>query len=208
VVLNVTATGPTAQSYLTVWPTGQPQPTASNLNTIAGRTTAVRVQVPVGANGQVSIFNAAGSVNVVVDVNGYFTDASNPAATGSEFTPTSPIRVSDTRPDSMLPNAGETLQAGSTITVQVAGFGQIPGDAQLSELRAVVMNATVTNTTAESFLTIWPSGPLPTASDINWLAGRTVANLDVALLNPFGQFQEFNASGSVDTTADVAGWYW
>jgi hypothetical protein len=70
------------------------------------------------------------------------------------------------------------------------------------------MNVVATNTTAESFLTVWPSGPLPTASDINWLAGRTVANLDVALLNPFGQFQEFNASGSVDTAADVAGWYW
>jgi hypothetical protein len=42
-----------------------------------------RVQVPVSTGGQVSIFNPAGSVDVVVDVGGYFTDASNPSATGA-----------------------------------------------------------------------------------------------------------------------------
>ena len=36
VVLNVTATGPTAQGYLTVYPTGGTRPTASNLNFMPG----------------------------------------------------------------------------------------------------------------------------------------------------------------------------
>ena len=38
VVLNVTAVAPTASSYMTVWPTGEPQPLASNLNFTPGQT--------------------------------------------------------------------------------------------------------------------------------------------------------------------------
>jgi len=63
VVLNMTVTGPTSAGYLTVYPTGIPRPTASNLNFPAGWTGANSVTVPVGANGQVDIFNAAGNVH-------------------------------------------------------------------------------------------------------------------------------------------------
>src|SRR5690606_13337358 len=38
VVLNVTVTEPTDAGYVTVWPTGEPRPTASNLNYTAGQT--------------------------------------------------------------------------------------------------------------------------------------------------------------------------
>jgi len=69
------------------------------------------------------------------------------------------------------------------------------------------MNVTATNTTRSSFLTVWPGGPRPLASDINWTSGQTVPNLAVARMI-FGQVYEFNAAGSVDTTADVSGWYW
>jgi len=37
-VLNVSVTGPTAASYVTVWPAGSSQPLASNLNWVAGET--------------------------------------------------------------------------------------------------------------------------------------------------------------------------
>ena len=36
--MNVTVTDPTAGSYMTVWPKGEVQPTASNLNWSAGQT--------------------------------------------------------------------------------------------------------------------------------------------------------------------------
>jgi hypothetical protein len=207
-VLNVTATNPTAQSYLTVWPTGQPRPTASNLNFAAGQTVPSRVQVPVGSGGQVSIFNPAGSVDVVVDVNGYFTNGSNPAALGSQFTPASPVRISDTRPNSGFPNAGQTLSPGGTNTVSVAGVSGIPGNAQGSQLDAAVLHVTATDTTRSSYLTVWPGAARPVASDVNWVSGETVGNLVVPKLNDFGQIEEFNAAGSVDVTVDVSGWYW
>jgi hypothetical protein len=198
-VLNVTATNPTRQSFLTVWPTGQTQPTASNLNFSPGQTVPNRVIVPVGTGGQVRIFNAAGNVDVVVDVSGYFTDNSNPSATGAQFTPTSPVRIKDTR------ISGDTLGPNSTLTVPVAGAGGVPG----SGVTAAVMNVTVTNTTQQSFLTVWPTGVIqPLASDLNWVAGETVPNLTVATLGTSdGAIQVFNAAGNTDVVIDVSGWY-
>jgi hypothetical protein len=198
-VLNVTATGPTKQSFLTAWPTGQTQPTASNLNFSPGQTVPNRVIVPVGTGGQVSIFNAAGNVDVVVDVSGYFTDNSSATATGTQFTPITPVRIKDTR------ISHDTLGPNSTLTVPVEGVDGVAA----SGLAAAVMNVTVTNTTKPSFLTVWPTGVTrPLASDLNWAAGKTVPNLAVATLGTSdGAIQVFNAAGSTDVVVDVSGWY-
>src|SRR5262245_31389020 len=55
VALNVTVTEPTAATYLTVWPAGAPQPTASNVNVVAGQTVANMVTVGLGAGGQIDL---------------------------------------------------------------------------------------------------------------------------------------------------------
>jgi hypothetical protein len=72
VVVNITATNPTTGGYLTVWPAGQALPTASNLNFSAGQTIPNLVVATVGAGGKVSIFNAAGSTDVIADVVGSY----------------------------------------------------------------------------------------------------------------------------------------
>jgi hypothetical protein len=72
VVLNVTAVDPTAASFLTVWPTGEARPNASNLNLPAGQTIPNLVIAKVGSNGQVSVFNQAGAAQLVIDVAGWF----------------------------------------------------------------------------------------------------------------------------------------
>jgi hypothetical protein len=203
-VLNVTATNPTQQSVLTVWPTGAARPTASNLNFAAGKTVPNRVMVPVGTNGQVSIYNQAGSVDVVVDAGGYFTDSSNTSAIGSQFTPTTPARITDTRSGSGYPNAGHTLGPGASLNVQVGGAGGVPA----SGVTAAVLNVTVTNPTQQSVLTLWPTGATrPIASDLNWVAGQTVANLVVVKVGSDGAVQIYNPAGSVDVIVDVSGWY-
>jgi hypothetical protein len=84
VALNVTITNPTTSSYLSVFPTGAPRPPTSTLNFVAGEQLPNRVIVPVGAGGQVSLYNALGRVHVVVDVSGWFTDATTTAG-GSRF---------------------------------------------------------------------------------------------------------------------------
>ena len=80
VVLNVTVTEPTEVSFLTVFPspgslplTTVPFPSTSNLNFAAGQTIANLVIVPVGSDGNVVVYNRAGSVHVIFDVAGWFT---------------------------------------------------------------------------------------------------------------------------------------
>lgn len=72
IVLNATAVLPSAPSYLTFYPSGVGRPLASNLNYGPGDVVPNLVQVGIGGNGKVSIFNGAGAVNVVADLTGYF----------------------------------------------------------------------------------------------------------------------------------------
>jgi len=70
-----------------------------------------------------------------------------------------------------------------------------------------VLNATVTDTTAASYLTLWPTGvSRPTTSNLNWTAGRTVPNLVVVALGTGGNVSAFNGAGSADLVLDVEGY--
>jgi hypothetical protein len=203
VVLNTTATDTTSPGFLTVFPKGASLPVASNLNWTAGVTVPNRVIVPVGTGGKVSFFNGLGSSDVIVDVNGYFTDGS---AAGSWFVPLTPARIVDTRNGTGAPKA--PLGAGRTMVVQVAGNGGVPGIAFVISPKAVVLNVTVTNPTAASDLIVWPEdASQPVASDLNFVAGQTVPNLVVVQLSASGQIDIFNAFGSTHVIVDVVGWY-
>jgi hypothetical protein len=196
-VLNLTVTNPSAASYLTVWPDGESQTPVSNLNFARGQTVANRVQVKVGGNGKVDIYNAAGTVDVVADLNGWFTSRSYVYASQGRFTGTMPTRILDTR------NSRPALASGAMRRVQIAGVGDVPPDAT-----AVVLNVTVTDTTAGSYVTLWPDGkPQPVASDLNWAAGETRANLAVVQVPVDGMVDVYNAAGSTDVIFDVVGWY-
>jgi hypothetical protein len=71
VIANVTATNTTAWGYLSIWPAGSAQPSASNLNFLAGQTVPNLVMMKLGPGGTMSIANGPGSANVLVDVMGY-----------------------------------------------------------------------------------------------------------------------------------------
>jgi hypothetical protein len=211
VVLNVTVVNPTSQSYLTVFPAGPQQPpVVSNLNFQAGQIVPNRVIVKVGANGAVSIFNGFGSTNVVVDVNGWFSDETNWQLTGSGFRGTAPTRILDTRVGTAdLGSPIGAMGPASTMSLPVAGRGGVPGMGAQKPPTAVVLNVTVTNPTVGDHLTIWPGliSGMPLASDLNFVAGQTVPNLVVVKVGLDGTIQIYNGSGFTDVVADVVGWY-
>jgi hypothetical protein len=199
VAINVAVTNPTAASFLTVFPAGAPRPTAANLNFTAGQTVPNLVVVKVGNDGQISLFNYAGTVDVVVDVQGWF-----PA--GPSFTGLNPARLLDTRPD--YPTIDGLYRGMGPIwglDVEVAGRGGVPA---AGEVGSVVLNVAVTNPTAASFLTVWPAGePRPTAANLNYVAGQTVPNLVVVKVNEHGIFSLYNYAGRTDVVVDVLGWF-
>jgi alpha-tubulin suppressor-like RCC1 family protein/lysophospholipase L1-like esterase len=73
VVANVTAVGATAPTFVTVWPSGEARPTASNLNLPAGDTRPNLVVAKVGLDGRISLYNHQGSVDLLIDIVGYYT---------------------------------------------------------------------------------------------------------------------------------------
>lgn len=195
-LLNVTVTDTTSPSYLTVYPQGTPFPGSSNLNWVAGDTVPNRVVVPVGTSGQIAVFKQMGSTDVVVDVDGYFTDGTSTPAAASLFSPITPVRVLDTR------DTGQTLGPGVSLTQEMAGVDGIASNAD-----AVVTNVTATDTTAPGYLTVYPGGTPPLASDLNWSPAQTVANLTVATLGGAGAVSVFNDIGSVDVVIDAFGYF-
>ncbi len=198
VVLNTTVTETTAGSFLTVYPSDVPRPLASNLNFPAGQTVPNLVTVKVGANGKVRVFNAAGQTHIVFDVVGWY----GPVR-GSRFNALTPKRILDTRIGLGAPAA--KVGQDSTITVDVTNtFGSgVPANG----VTAVVVNTTVTEPTAGSFLTVYPQDPRPLASNLNFAPGQTVPNLVIVKVDPGGNVKVYNAVGSTHVILDVVGWY-
>jgi hypothetical protein len=208
VALNVTATNVSgAESYLTVWPSGTSRPTVSNLNFIKDQTVPNLVIARVGEGGKVSIYNNVGNVDVVADTQGYF---AHPAAAGavppgSQYFPTTPARILDTRDGTGVPGGG-VGQVGTarTIDLQVRGVAGVPENAT-----AVVLNVTVTGSPGpDSYLTVYPTGgERPLASNLNFVAGQTVANLVIARIGNGGKVTIYNNLGQTFVIGDVQGWF-
>lgn len=152
---------------------------ASNLNLVGGETIANRVVVPVGTDGQITVYDLQGTVDVVEDVDAYFTDGSStPALRHRE--PGQGARHPAEQPD--------PLPRGALIE-QMASVDGIASNAS-----AVVTNITAADTTTPSF-TVYPDGPVPVASDLNWVANDVAPNLIVATLSDTGSFSVYNDGG-------------
>jgi hypothetical protein len=131
--------------------------------------------------------------------------ATETASQGSVFHPIDPVRILNTRPGSVnVGTAPKPFAKDETRTLQVAGTNGIPVNAT-----SVVINFTVDNTTEWSFLTVWPSGESrPDVSNINWTgANQTIANLTTVKLGANGALDVYNAFGTTNVLADVAGYY-
>jgi hypothetical protein len=118
-----------------------------------------------------------------------------------EFTPLTPSRILDTR-NGTGGHLGK-LGSGASFDVQIDGRGGVPA----SGVVAVVLNATVTDPTAPSYLTVWPSGVArPSPSNLNYVPGQTVPNLvTVAVGN--GKVSVYNNAGATQVIFDVVGYY-
>lgn len=193
VVLNVTVTNPSASSFLTVYPDGQPRPISSNLNFTAGVTVPNLVTVQVPASGIVDFYNLSGNVDVVADVFGYYsTDGA------SLYKAAGPARLMDTRDN------GGAIGTGQTRTLPIEGAAGIPA----TGVTAVVLNVTATNPTDGSFLTVFPGGTTaPNSSNLNYSPGQTIANLVTVPVGADGTVAFLNHFGNVDVIADVFGYY-
>ena len=194
VVLNVTAVNPAGKGFLTVYPCDQPRPNSSNVNFVGGVNIANLVVAKVSPSGTVCIYTSQ-TTHVIADVAGAIPKT-------APYQSLVPARLMDTR------GSGETIddvwektqRAGETETLMlpVAGRGGVAIDAT-----SVVLNVTVVNPSAAGFVTVYPcSEQRPTASNLNFVAGRTIAN--AVIVRPWLDVCIYT-SMPTDLIVDVAG---
>ena len=198
VALNVTTTDTTGTGFITVYPGGNPVPTASNLNYRPGQTVANTVIVPVGPAGTVELYNGgttAGPIDLIADVTGYFA-ASGPGV----YVPVTPTRLLDTRNASALGKGASVKLAPAALDPSLAG-----------EVTGYAFNVTVTEPAGTGYIAAYPDGSaIPTASNVNYVPGLTVANLALATPGPDGEVDFVNggtSAGPAQLIVDVFGYF-
>ncbi len=160
-----------APNFIEAYPTGQTQPLVANQNYVAGETLSTQVVVGVGTGGDVTIANNAGSTDVIVDINGYFT------STGSYLNMlTSPTRLTA--------SSGNSVAGGSSTSVTLSGTGANAGVLNLAEVYQA--------TAGGNFLTAFPTGATqPVAANLNYTTG------DVSNVLSNGAYAASSSSGGV-----------
>lgn len=213
VVLRLTEKNATAATTLTAYPAGAARPATSTLVTntsllVASRPRTTEITLPIGTNGQISVYNSTGTTNVALDVAGYYTATppSQSAPGGDSFTPTPPTRIVDTRSTSGNSYAGDTLAAnGGTLTAPIAGRNGIPTTAT-----AVQVAVTAVNNTASGSLSVYATGSAPpTNPSVYTLANQiTTEQLTVPLGGTPGSLTiGNNSTAATDLTVDVVGYF-
>lgn len=135
--------------------------------------------------------------------------AVSPALVTGSYQALTPTRILDTRIG--LGSSRTKVPAGRAITLTAANRGGVPsltGPAGAAP-SAININFTVSNATAAGYLTVYPTGSArPGTSNLNFIAGRDVANTTIAALGRNGTVTIFNGSAKpVDVMGDVAGYY-
>jgi hypothetical protein len=178
--------------YLTVWPTGEPQPLVSTLNNLTGTIVANAAIVPAGTGGEISVY-PTNNTNLVADIDGYFAAAGQG---GLALYPAVPCRVIDTRKG----NGAFSGTLSPPVDVVDSPCG-IPSTAQ-----AYVFNATVVPVGSLGYLTLWPDGEQqPVVSTLNAIDGAITSNMAI-VPNLDGKTDAY-ASGITQLILDISSYF-
>jgi hypothetical protein len=191
-VINLTVTDTAGPSYYTVYPYSlQTVPTVSSLNVShagAVRAAAVIVPVPTAPDGRrrIKVF-ALRAANIIVDVTGYYTNASAPFSEVGLFVPVDPVRILDTR------DAGQIGRLWPGWTVE----GLVPG-AAAANASAIAANLTGVVSRAPGYLTMAAARqPVPGTSNLNFaFGGMVVPNHVITPITASFGFQVFSSHGA------------
>jgi hypothetical protein len=182
VLLNMVGLTGGSSTFLSVVPEDLPagqDPTTSNLNLAPNSIKANLVFVPVGADGNVRIFNNQGQTDVVADVVGYMLSGQPQTSRAGRVVPlSSPYRTFDTR----LPQwGGVALGPGQAEDWSFADFASSVaiGPDSVGNQLAVIGNLTSASVARQypsvpvsSFLTAYPADTArPLSSNLNTTEG-------------------------------------
>jgi hypothetical protein len=154
-----------------------------------------------GAKTDVCVYNSLGTINFLLDADGWF--GSSTAAAGAVFQVIGPSRICDTRGGTGTECSGQTLSAGEVLSLSVTGVGGVP----LTGPVAVVANLTAVSGNQETYFTLYPEGTeTPNASNLNVNPQENLPNLTITELGS-GGVNLYNSQGTINAVLDVEGWF-
>jgi uncharacterized repeat protein (TIGR03803 family) len=204
--LNVTVVPHGPLGYLTIWPTGRPQPYVSTMNSPDGRIKANAAIVPAGGGGGVNVY-VTDTTDVVLDIDGYFAPAGQNTL---DFYPLTPCRVVDTRradfPSGLgAPSFGNGEARELPVLTNSPCLQGLP-----NQPLAYSFNVTADPHPAGqqlNYLTIWPSDQQqPYVSTLNNPTATVVANAAIVPAAANGDVSVFTYN-STDVIIDVNGYF-
>lgn len=198
VEVDLTSLDQTLGGYVTAYPYGSARPNASDLNFGANQVLTNLATVPV-AQGKIQLYNgAAGTIDLIVDVVGYFTTSTS----GSLYTAVTPTRIVNTAAG--LGAAKAKVAAHGSLTVTVAGAGGVPA----TGVTAVALDVTASGSAGNGYLVSYaPGGTVPAGTDVTYRTGQAHTGLIVVPLVQ-GKFVIYNGGPQpVDLAMDVEGYY-
>jgi hypothetical protein len=198
IALNLTATNPTSNGFLTAYGDGNGLPNVSNVNYAKGGTVADDAIVPIGTDGEVDITNTStGSLDIVADTSGYFAPAQ-----ADGYAPVTPYRLLDTRTGTGGHNA--PLTSADPVRLKVAGVGGVPAEAT-----AVAVNLTVASPTNPGYIRAYADGSaMPSVSNLNFAPGQAIANAAIVPVGKDGYIDiVLPTAGSARMIVDVDGYF-
>ncbi|MEM1331954.1 MAG: hypothetical protein AAGG08_00725 [Actinomycetota bacterium] len=136
-------------------------------------------------------------------------DATTSSGERAVFTAITTCRLVDTRPNGEGGPRTAPLGPAEVFTVTARGAQGECSAAQLPDNAvALALNITALRATQQTFLTVWPDGPLPNGSSLNPAVGQPpTPNAVTTDLSPTGTFNVYNDAGNVDLIVDVVGYY-
>jgi hypothetical protein len=165
----------------------------------AGAAAIILTSFPTATPAQVATYMIDDAIPNVVNQPGSGSPNRLLMVAPSSVRPLNPTRVFDTRSG----EGGVPVQkvGGSyVLRVQMTGRNGIPA----TGVSAVSLNVTVTNATGEGYVTVFPCGDQPEASNLNYQQGQTTPNAVIASLSSTGEVCFFSFA-PVDLIADVNG---
>ena len=141
--MNVTALDATAVTFWTIWADGTAQPEASSVNPAPGQPpTPNAVTTPTSNAGRFKVFNFAGSVQMLIDVNGYYTNTSL-SELASRLTAVEAKAATNTNNIATNTSGIAALDAAQPFTIASDPVQSVVALSTVTEIRSVTVQAPV-----------------------------------------------------------------
>lgn len=163
VFVNVTVVDPTGWGFVTVFPCASPRPDTSNVNHVAGDVAAAGAVIALGADRRLCLYSYA-ATHLLVDVFGSFSSGVSSSV---------PTRVFDSR------RLSGPIAARSVVRIRL--------DAS-SPATVALLSVTAVDARSDGFVTVYAcDSSRPDTSNVNFVAGDTVANAVTTPLSSSGE---------------------